>query len=517
MRFHKDELIFSATDIVNFLGCRHATFLDRRNLDHPIPTAVDDPFLLLLQAKGDQHERRYLESLRNAGRSVTEISRYGSLEERAAKTRAAMVAQEEFIYQGVLLAGRWHGYADFLFRVPVKSSLGAVCYEPIDTKLSRSAKSRHLLQLCVYAFLLGAEQGFASPRIHIVLGQGSVVTFPYAEVQCYFEAVRRQFETFVDHLPEESVAQPCGHCGQCRWRDHCQAEWETLDHLALVANITRSQTTKLQAGQITTMTGLASLDPAIGIPKLQNDALQRLVGQALLQVGKRRDGINRYQHLAARPGQGFDRLPPPSEGDLFFDMEGDPLLDGGLEYLFGFVYTQAGQGLFIPFWGHDRAGEKRAFEQAIDFIMARLAIFPDAHIYHYARYEESVLKRLAVRHGVRKNEIDGLLQKGTFVDLYRVVREAIQVSEPSYSLKNLEVFYMPQRAGEVQTADASVVVYEQWRDSGDQKLLQKIADYNEADCRSTLLLRDWLLRIRLPQTNGSSHGAMVLSTTARSL
>jgi hypothetical protein len=32
MRFLKQALAFSATDLVNFLGCRHATYLDV--LDH---------------------------------------------------------------------------------------------------------------------------------------------------------------------------------------------------------------------------------------------------------------------------------------------------------------------------------------------------------------------------------------------------------------------------------------------------------------------------------------------------
>jgi predicted RecB family nuclease len=498
MRFHKEILIFSATDIVNFLGCRHATYLDRRNLDDLTPVAVDDPFLILLQEKGHEHERCYLETLRRTGRKIVEISSHDSLEDRVAKTREAMAAQDEVIYQGALLDGRWHGYADFLFRVPVQSKLGAFSYEPIDTKLSRSAKPKHVLQLCAYAFLLAVEQGSMPPRIHIVLGDGRAVAFSCADFQLYFEVARRRLEIFVDQLPDESVGRPCGHCGQCRWRDRCQAEWQSLDHLSLVANITRSQTSKLETAQVTTMTGLARLAPSVRILKLQTEKLQRLVTQALLQVEKRADGIDRCGLVAAGPGKGFARLPSPSDGDLFFDMEGDPFLDGGLEYLFGFVHTQAGDVRFTPFWGHDRAGEKLAFEQAIDFIVARLSVFPDAHVYHYAGYEESALKRLAVIHDEREAEINGLLRDGRFVDLYRVVREAIQVSAPSYSLKNLEVFYMPQRAGDVKTAAASVVVYEQWRRSGEPKLLQEIADYNEADCRSTLLLRNWLLSLRPP-------------------
>jgi uncharacterized protein len=181
---------------------------------------------------------------------------------------------------------------------------------------------------------------------------------------------------------------------------------------------------------------------------------------------------------------------------MFFDMEGDPLFDGGLEYLFGFVHGVAGEPVFVPFWGHTRDEERRAFEAAMDFIMGGLAACPDAFVYHYASYEESALKRLAMLHGTREAEVDQLLKTHKLVDLYKVVREGIQVSEPSYSIKNLETFYMAARSCEVKSAGASVVVYEQWRQLQDAGLLKEIADYNEADCRSTLLLRDWLLTLR---------------------
>jgi len=187
-------------------------------------------------------------------------------------------------------------------------------------------------------------------------------------------------------------------------------------------------------------------------------------------------------------------LPKPDAGDLFFDMEGDPLEPGGLEYLFGLYYKKGNSHQFKPFWGHDRNGEKKAFEDFMDFVTAHLKKHPNAHIYHYASYEESALKRLMCLHGTREAEVDHLLRKKKLVDLYKVVREGIRVSEPSYSIKNMEVFYMPgAREGEVKTAMGSVVYYERWRQEKDDKLLKQIADYNEDDCRSTYLLREWLM------------------------
>ena len=123
-------------------------------------------------------------------------------------------------------------------------------------------------------------------------------------------------------------------------------------------------------------------------------------------------------------------------------MEGDPLINGGLEYLFGFIYEENGQAVFKPFWGHTRSEEKSAFEAAMDFIAARLKAFPEAHIYHYAAYEETAIKRLAMPHGTRevggRQSLRGAASSSIFIEWFARV---IRVSEPSYSIKNLEVFY----------------------------------------------------------------------------
>src|SRR5260221_6010970 len=168
MRIHHDSIILSATDLVNLLGCRHASFLDRRNIDEPAPVTEDDPYLVLLQEKGIEHERRYLDTLRREGRDIVDIAAEGSLEDRVTRTKEAMAAGAEVIYQGALLNGIWHGYADFLVRVPNQSRLGAFSYEPIDTKLSRTAKPKHIFQLCFF-WLVSAAGLVVMPRRVLVV------------------------------------------------------------------------------------------------------------------------------------------------------------------------------------------------------------------------------------------------------------------------------------------------------------------------------------------------------------
>ena len=73
--------------------------------------------------------------------------------------------------------------------------------------------------------------------------------------------------------------------------------------------------------------------------------------------------------------------------------------------------------------------------------MNRLDADPNLHIYHYAPYEPTAVKRLAGRHGTREEEVDRLLRGGVFVDLHRAVRQGIRASVESYSIKRLEPLY----------------------------------------------------------------------------
>src|ERR1043165_3269349 len=111
-------VLYSAKDLINFLGCPHSVALDLDVAARALraPEAVDDPYLELLQQKGIAHERAYLEKLKAAGKSVREIERV-PLDEMTEATRQAMRDGVDVIYQGALRSGQWHGYSDFLLRV----------------------------------------------------------------------------------------------------------------------------------------------------------------------------------------------------------------------------------------------------------------------------------------------------------------------------------------------------------------------------------------------------------------
>jgi predicted RecB family nuclease len=157
---------------------------------------------------------------------------------------------------------------------------------------------------------------------------------------------------------------------------------------------------------------LAGLGPATAIDGIGHETVAKIAAQARLQRDARQSGKHVFELLPIGPGRGFANLPPPDAGDLFFDMEGDPLAGEGLEYLFGIYgrFEGATAASFKPVWGHDPVQEKAAFETTIRLFVGQMRRHPNAHIFHYAAYEPSHLKILAMRHATMEAELDQLLR-----------------------------------------------------------------------------------------------------------
>jgi hypothetical protein len=61
------QLIYSASDLVNFTLCPSISLYDLQNLETPLEKAEDDSYTEILQEKGIAHEKQYLDRLIKAG------------------------------------------------------------------------------------------------------------------------------------------------------------------------------------------------------------------------------------------------------------------------------------------------------------------------------------------------------------------------------------------------------------------------------------------------------------------
>lgn len=235
--------MFFATDVANFLACRHINTLDRAaDAGEITRDFYDDPGLKLLKELGLRHEQAYLSQLQSQGRTVVTIPIEKILWSEAADlTREAMHEAADAIYQATFLDGAWGGRADFLIRVSTPSALGDWSYKAIETKLAHSTKARALIQLCLYSELIASIQGTEPSWVHVVLGGGvAPEKFAVQHYLAFFRKIKRDFEVAIASRPE-TYPEPVEHCAICDWFRVCNERWHNDDHLSLIAYITRNQ------------------------------------------------------------------------------------------------------------------------------------------------------------------------------------------------------------------------------------------------------------------------------------
>jgi predicted RecB family nuclease len=501
MQLRDGHLALSPSDLSGHLACAHLTTLQLRAMrGELVKPVLDSPHRELIFRKGNEHEAVYLERLRAAGRTIVELP---TPDDEAFDTDIAAALTEEairagvadVIYQPYLQSedGVWRGFADFLER-------GDAGYEPVDTKLARSAKPAHVLQLMYYAEQVGRIQGAPVEWVHVENGRGERESFRVADYEAYYRRVRARFVAAL-HTEHDTYGWPCDHCGICDFRHLCWQQRVDDDHPTLVAGMRRTWAERLMSAGVTTLAGLGGLASGTPVDGLRREALEGIRQQASLQLRGREEGRMLWELLLDEPDRGFRLLPAPDAGDVWFDMEGHPFYEPaqGLEYLFGYCYRDdSGAVVYDAVWGRDREGECAAFERFVDWIVARRRPYPGMHVYHYASYERSALTRLMGQHGTREHEVDDFLRQEVLVDLYRVVKQALRASVDSYSIKAIEKLYGFERTAEVGGGDESVVRFEEWIETGDDAILEEVERYNEEDCRSTHGLHAWLLGLRPP-------------------
>ncbi|MCV7218071.1 TM0106 family RecB-like putative nuclease [Mycobacterium crocinum] len=494
-----DRVVYSASDLAAAARCEYALLraFDAK-LGRGPAVSVEDELLARTAELGDQHEQRHLDELRSLS-DVAVIGRpsysVAGLTAAATATLDAVERRAPVIYQAAMFDGRFVGFGDFLV-------LDGDEYRLRDTKLARSVKVEALLQLAAYAETLGAAGVAVHDEVELVLGNGATSAYRVDELLPVYRSRRAELQDLLDrhlagHVPVSWADETVRACMRC---PECEMQVREQDDLLLVAGMRVSQRARLIEAGITTVHQLASHDGPV--PEMAARMVATLRGQARLQIAPRQDGKPPYEVVDPQP---LMLLPDPDKGDLFFDFEGDPLwtadgTDWGLEYMFGVL---GAGGDFRPLWAHDRRQERKALKAFLDMVRKRRKRYPKMHIYHYAAYEKTALLRLAGRYGEGENEVDDLLRNGVLVDLYPLVRKSIRVGTENYSLKSLEPLYMGAelRGGDVTTATDSITEYARYCElladgNADEAatVLKQIEDYNLYDCRSTRILRDWLLQ-----------------------
>ena len=506
MQLKDGKYFFSPSDLTCFMDSPFASWMDRCAMESPSIAPKKDPedaLKSVLQAKGFTHEDEQESNFRDQELSVFRVESTNS-KEQVELTLSAMKNGVDVIAQARLENNQFLGFADFLIKVAGSSKLGDYHYEVWDTKLASKVKPTFAIQLCCYSEMLEAIQGVFPQNITVLLGTNEKVSLRTSDYFHYYLELKKSFLSTHIQFNSNNMPDPAESKSWGNWSAFAKQLLIEKDHLLQVANILRGQIKKLNQADIRTMKQLAdtNMENIKGINPL---VFQRLKAQASIQIASAGKSTPKFKIIKPDDGErsGLALLPPQSHLDVFFDIEGDPFDEGGLEYLWGNTYlNDQGERSFKDFWAHNRDQEKKAFEQFIHWVYERWQRDPSMHIYHYANYEITACRKLMGRYGVCEFEVDQLLRNEVFVDLYKLVKGCLILGEPKYSIKNVEHLYRGKRETAVAGGDASIAVYENWRElnaigeQGDtwqtSNILKDIRDYNIDDCDSTLELADWL-------------------------
>lgn len=505
MKLASAVLTLSPTDLANHLACPHLTTLDVLVATGQMPRPKYVPQIAAaLRERGIAHENAYIDSLRDGGISTLDLRDEPVTEAGARALRRAMIEGTEIIVQAPLVTDGWGGRADILRRVERASMLGSWSYEPIDTKLAVDTKGGTILQLCVYAEMLEALQAIAPVYFHVVTAGDPFTTehYRFDDYRAYYRSVRKRLVDVTTHgVSTATYPEPVEHCDICRWWEVCERRRREDDHLSYIAGAGRLHRDELKARGYVTLAAAASMPLPISFKPSRGSiaTYERIREQARVQHEQRETGQPVHELLLpVHEGQGLSRLPEPSSGDIFLDLEGARYArEGGREYLFG-MWTG---GSYEAVWALDDVGERGGFEGVMDRIAAAISEHTGAHVYHFGHYEPSAFKRLAGRYATCAEQLDELLRGERFVDLHTVVRQALRAGVESYSIKQLEQFYgfvrnMPLRDASVHLHAVEVALETNALSAVTQEAQDAVAAYNEDDCRSTAVLRDWLEHLR---------------------
>ena len=533
MKKQAGTVVYSPSDLIRYLASPFASWLDRCHVegDRAVVPDEDTADQKLLAQTGDAHEASVLAEFNTSTPGLVKVPKEDFKEARA-KTVSSIKEKAPIIFQAALEHENFAGFADFLILDPSGK------YQVWDAKLAHNPKPYYAIQLCCYSEMLSTMTGNTMPeQSGIILGNNERVMFRVEDFIHYYRHIKQSFINMHARFSgkSEDAPEPLPRADHGRWRSRADKYFIDTDHLVQVAGISVGQIKKLKAAGVTTMASLATVSGK-AVPKLDTGSLEKLVDQARLQhetrEARRADPKAKpFFEVLCHKGADDERLglaalPVGHAADVFFDMEGYPLAIGGLEYLFGTASRSAdGSSLeFRDWWAHDRNGEKLALEGFIDWAFERWSKDPGMHIYHYAAYEVSAVRRLSTRHDTRQEEVDQLLRNNVFVDLYQIVRHGLRIGEDNYSIKTIESLYREKRATDVESGIDSIVQYARWIGSGeprdwkDSKLLKGIRDYNEDDCKSTAELVDWLRRVAVEK--GISPSSIVVkenSSTPKAL
>ncbi len=384
-----------------------------------------------------------------------------------------MMKQGKNVYHGVLMDKDWVGIPDLLEVRPGKSALGDWYYVAYDVQRSIDLRDEFKFPLVFYSLILERLQGIRPKEAYVIDPQGNERSFLVNDFVDQFHTTREQIQKIL--AGERPAPFLKSGCKRTPWYSICLSETQGCNDVSLIYRLSQADQRHLYGIGIKTVADVANMDVGELQSKLEDwpfDKIVRFANQAKVLLSG--------QPMVLRKPE-F----PEADTEIYFDVESDPTRD--VDYLLGvLVKNKAGEPEYKYFLAKDKSEEKAMWQKFLDF----LTTFENFVIYHFAYYEKQVFDRLTLQCEAPMALVNKFNE--STIDLHAVTVDSVVLPLYFYTLKDIAQFLGYKWDDPEAGGAESVVWYNQWLDTRDEAILQKILKYNEDDVRATMLVKEWL-------------------------
>jgi len=369
------------------------------------------------------------------------------------------------------------GRFDILERKDTNPSIfGHYHYIVKEIKLAKNIQKHHIYQVVFYNYMLGKIQGYTPSAFYVINRdyEESVVGYDETGLLGILEDIR-------EILKGKKVDPTYGSC-EWPWESYNNEEAIRRRDISLVGGIGLSFKQKLVEEGICTIDDLA---------KIQIEDLVKIKG-----IGTKNAKKFSFNSRALVSGDYICMSMcefPEKQTEIFLDLEGTGEQVGdeeliAIDYLIGVLTRKNEKEEYIPFIAHELDKEGEMFRQFVKWLLKQ----DDFIIYHWHHYERVHLERLSDRYGL-KDKIQKVIS-GNMRDLYRDAVSCFAFPTYGNGLKEVASYMGYKWKHPDVNALESIAIYFQYLENPDKNKdkMQKVIDYNEDDCRATMLVKNWL-------------------------
>ena len=496
-------MVITASKLYDYIKCPHKVW---RDIHGPQEERIQEtnPFIELLWQKGLQHEEKIVSKLGDF-LDLTE----GTIEERYHKTIESIRNGTRLIYQGVLKYENLLGIPDLLRKIEdnsympidIKSGIGL---EGADEETGEEGKPKkhYAVQLCLYNELL-KKHGLASHDNGIILDiNGEEVEYNLSgpigvrnKMTWWelYEEIKKQVDLLISNQEKNKPALS-GVCKLCDWYNSCKNWCEEKKDLTNIFYLGRSVRDIMNKDlSIESVGDLLKLDiEEVMKEKKKDKQYLRGVGEKLLLKFINRGNI---LYKTKQPIIYEKIIFPKVSYELFFDIEDDPTQE--FVYLHGLYVRTRDNERYIYFLAKEVSmeAEQEAWKNFWEYIYSLPK--DDFAVYYYSHHEKTTFKKLQKRYPdvIDLEKVDEFFDNPNVIDLYTIVQSKSDWPVSSYSLKTLASYLGFDWRDKTPSGALSIQWFNEYLDKKNDSLMQRILEYNEDDCKATMILKDALFKL----------------------